>query len=818
MRLLLIYVFAILFCFACTPHKNTENDILEAIPDHTVLAIQINEYESLKSAIASNEPYNKLEHLRPIKSIVSKLETFNFLTNQTKGLLTFTANDNTTFDFTYITLDSIALIEVDEITNKHIEKITDNSNTITSYQFNDIHFYSAPYGSYSILSSSKTVLSSILNRDATSNNNLSINEFLNTANKEKLANIWIDLEHGRTLLQQILPQDQTDLDFASWLSLDITLKEQELQMNGVALPSMTPNYSLNLLNHTKPITNTLWKLSPNNATSVTSYGFEEYAAFVQNKKTEGFPINEQDSLLYTVEEIGIASYNKEDILFLRTFGTASLVDYIQNEKTATHEFSGHEILELKPQLGLFTALHPLIGNLSFNYASIVDNTIVFTKNQTGIESVISKISTGDTFDKTILFKNAEAKLTSSSSKMTISNLEGAGTYLKKSVSESLSNEFLKSNLKDYVFANQVIADKGFFHLNFLIKKITEEDEQHTVSPVFETQLQTDLATLPQFVTNHNNGKKEIIVQDQENTLYLISINGKILWKKQLNSNIQGKIHQVDLFKNGKLQLAFTTNNEFLILDRNGNEVQPFTMNYSGGNVNPLAVFDYEGRKDYRFVVTQENKVFMYNSKGEIVKGFTYTSAEGNIEGTPQHFRIGRKDYLVFKLANGLLRIVNRVGKTRIPVKEKFSFSNNPVQLYQNKFTFTTLDGSLVQIDTQGKVTSSKLQLTKDHGMDATSKTLAIMNDNILRIRDKKVELELGVYSKPEIFYLNDKIYVSVTDIQNQKIYVFDSQAKPIPDFPIFGSSSIDMADINNNKKVEFVFKDQENSIKVYKIR
>ena len=209
---------------------------------------------------------------------------------------------------------------------------------------------------------------------------------------------------------------------------------------------------------------------------------------------------------------------------------------------------------------------------------------------------------------------------------------------------------------------------------------------------------------------------------------------------------------------------------------------------------------------------------MYNSKGDIVKGFKYDIAEGNILDAPQHFRIGKKDYLVFKLDNGQLKITDRVGNTRVTVKDKFSFSDNDIKLYQNKFTFTSLDGNLFQIDTKGAISSSKLNLAKDHGMDATTRTLVVMNDNILKIRDKKIQLELGVYSKPTIFYLNDKIYVSVTDIQNQKIYLFDSQAESIPNFPIFGNSVIDMADINNNKKAELVFKDQENTIQVYKIR
>src|SRR5690606_17554609 len=104
------------------------------------------------------------------------------------------------------------------------------------------------------------------------------------------------------------------------------------------------------------------------------------------------------------------------------------------------------------------------------------------------------------------------------------------------------------------------------------------------------------------------------------------------WKKQLNGRVQGRIEQVDIYKNGRLQLAFTTHNQFLILDRNGKEVAPFTFTYEGGNLNPLAVFDYEQKKDYRFVVTQGTKLFMYNRQGEIVKGFKYTQADQPILG------------------------------------------------------------------------------------------------------------------------------------------------------------------------------------------
>ena len=74
-----------------------------------------------------------------------------------------------------------------------------------------------------------------------------------------------------------------------------------------------------------------------------------------------------------------------------------------------------------------------------------------------------------------------------------------------------------------------------------------------------------------------------------------------------------------------------------------------------------------------------------------------------------------------------------------------------------------------------------------------------------------------MYSKPKIFYIYDKIYVGVTDIQNQKVYLFDSQAVPISDFPVFGSSPIDLTDMKNDRKLEVVAQAQKNSIIVYQL-
>ena len=56
-------------------------------------------------------------------------------------------------------------------------------------------------------------------------------------------------------------------------------------------------------------------------------------------------------------------------------------------------------------------------------------------------------------------------------------------------------------------------------------------------------------------------------------MYLISLEGKLIWKKNIDSKIIGEIHQIDLYKNGRLQYAFNTENDFQIIDKNGKQVK-----------------------------------------------------------------------------------------------------------------------------------------------------------------------------------------------------------------------------------------------------
>ena len=81
-------------------------------------------------------------------------------------------------------------------------------------------------------------------------------------------------------------------------------------------------------------------------------------------------------------------------------------------------------------------------------------------------------------------------------------------------------------------AIQFIYDSNFAHVNGIIKKVKDRVSPNTVTEELNIKLESEILSNPQFVINHTTNQKEIIVQDVNNNLYLISNKGKVIWKKE----------------------------------------------------------------------------------------------------------------------------------------------------------------------------------------------------------------------------------------------------------------------------------------------
>ena len=373
-------------------------------------------------------------------------------------------------------------------------------------------------------------------------------------------------------------------------------------------------------------------------------------------------------------------HDTDDILVLKTIDASATREALRHQRNEVSSIRNIPVYEFSETDFFNTAFQPIFSVDSITRYAEIDDYFVFSSTVEALQFVISNYQNGNTFSQSDAFNSAMLYMSDESSFISVSN--------SKKLEQQYSEVFNISHPKSAIASNfisifQGINDDNFTHINGVTQQFRSRRIANTISEEFSVALDADIITDPQFVDNHQTRGKDIAVQDINNVLYLISNSGKILWKKQLNGTILGKIEQVDLYKNGRLQMAFATSKRVYVLDRNGNNVSPFPLKFNDDITQPLSVFDYDKNKRYRFMVTQGQNILLYDKTGKIVKGFNYRNS-GSIKTQPKHFRISNKDYIVFA-AGDKMQILDRRGKIRINTNDAFDFSGQPIYAYKKPF-------------------------------------------------------------------------------------------------------------------------------------
>ena len=468
-----------------------------------------------------------------------------------------------------------------------------------------------------------------------------------------------------------------------------------------------------------------------------------------------------------------------------------------------------EIIEMTAQFG---------EKVNVKWAAPIEDYLIFTEEETLMKNILGNFIDGNTLSNNLAYEELQDQLASNSSFLWIASTEKLFDLWKK---KGLKNKALDDiSSTDYpLITFQGVGEENFTHLHLRAQKNLSKNIGKGVKTEFNINLDKSAATNPQWVKNHRSKGMDLAIQDEANVLYLFSNNGSLYWKKQLPGKIIGPIQQVDLYKNKRLQMAFRTSDRLMVLDRNGNIVKPFDIKLpKNQNPQPLAVFDYDLNRNYRFLLGQDNSLVMYDNKGMKLSGFKLDKLSSNLLAAPKHIRIKSKDYLLLPLEDNTLKIVSRTGKNRVKVKEKIAFSGNQIYSYLNTFATTDQAGNLIQVDTKGNVVKTPLGLAQGHKIDATSKSMAFISDNILTIKGIPVTLPFGAYTQPKIFYINNTLYVTSTDQEAQKVYVYYSNGTAVEGFPVYGSSAADLSNIDKDTAVELSVRSENKEVLIYEFK
>ncbi len=271
----------------------------------------------------------------------------------------------------------------------------------------------------------------------------------------------------------------------------------------------------------------------------------------------------------------------------------------------------------------------------------------------------------------------------------------------------------------------------------------------------------------------------------------------------------GGIHQVDFYKNGKLQYMFNTAEQLHLIDRNGNYVERYPVSLRSSATAPMALFDYDNSRDYRiFVAGEDRKIYVYDIESNLVTGWKFGKSESKVTKAPQHFRIRDRDYIVFMDQNRSY-FLDRRGKERVKPKERVVFSpGNQFFLDMNireekpRWISTDTAGNVMCVYLDGSVarllehTASADHFFQMQDMDADGipdyvfadgNELSVLSPDGKRLFSYKVRDRISVM--PDIYkFSSSDIKIGLTDQSRNRIYLINADGSLYEGFPLEGST------------------------------
>jgi hypothetical protein len=804
-----------LILWNCNPISSKPSELIDWIPQNSSWVIQINDTNTLTSELTNNEVFKEIKLLN--KRLTADINNLLSGAPDVESLLCVTKVGKNPGALTHIykaPLDSTLMngpsIEYSKV-QINIEKRETNV------------LYSTNIEGYTLRSSSQLLIENCIRtsqQKSTSNSSELFKTIYATLDTNAPTSILVQPkveELIETMIGQtpLMPKVSHD-----WNAYDLSFEESGFSLDGLVAIQDSLGDPLGILKENEAYKILLDQLTPASSSAFLSIplnnALETEDAFKQWVLHHNIPLAHINlKALSTVDEIGWVQLASERVLLFHsqneTQAQGQLLPKLENAKR--YREVAYYPATLPNDLLVFA--EAIGGKIIPNWGAVIENFIVFAASEEAIKTVISSYKDGSTLSKNLVYNSFKENLASKSSIFWIAQTKALIDLWKNKNKKPWSQ--LDTESYPYL-AFQGAVENDFMHLHLRIHKNDLEVKQNDVSNQYLLQTESPLSAAPQWLKNHRTKGMDVLVQDVNNKLYLFSDKGNLYWKKQLPRQIQGSVQQIDLYKNKRLQMAFRTEDRFFVLDRNGKIVKPFSIKIPATDpIQPLAVFDYDQRRDYRFVLAQGKNVRMYDNKGKRVSGFTFKKTKTHIINPPVHIRIDKKDYIAVQEESGKLNLLNRVGKSRVKTKESIPFSGTPVSSYLKTFTTSDNEGNLVQIDTKGNVIKTPLGLVTDHTIVTTTKSLVTLSENILTIKGIPITLPYGRYTAPKIFYINNIIYVTTTDLDAQKVHLYFSNGTAVSGFPVYGTSAADLTNADADKAIELVVQAESNGMLIYEI-
>ena len=727
-------------------------------------------------------------------------------------------------------------------------------------------------------------IDNLLDRQKSIINDPILNEIITTGGKNETANIYVNTILLNNFISKYYSKnnDNNNINyFSNWMVLDFNYDIEKFNFNGFSNNNDTIVNFPKIVETQEPVNWSIMQILPNNTSSYISLAFNKSAEYDKSfcdylKQTGKYEEREQKiqeikkqtgidikSTFYKIpqDEICLATTiinennNYENTFLIFKIHSSSVVNQeldniikaltIKLNKT---QKSFKEKLEIDkntfidcfilpfdnmPEL-LFG---PIFKNCSGKYASCYKNHLIFANSKDALLKFIYDISLNNTLFTNIEHRKFLENFSEKSNSLFYFSFYKNYETFKNMFNQDIQDNLLKKQELIYKLGNfgyQIIKLNNKLYNNIVLKSI--KDFEIKSQTTWETTLDTTINIKPLIVLNHNTKTKEILVQDEKYSLYLLTSKGSIIWKIELEEPIIGDIKQIDYYKNNKLQYIFSTTTKIYIIDRLGNSVEKYPITLMANATAPMALFDYDNNKQYRIMIPcEDKKVYLYDINGSPKKDWKFDATENQVYNQICHYQIGNQDFIVFNDKYNAY-FLNRRGENRLNFATNFNFSKNNTIMLDNtgdkpRFVCTDEKGTIRLFNIDGSQDSLFIKefspnhyfVIKDIYGDNKNEYI-FADENKLEVYNNSNKLIFSYIFDSEISYMprfysfkEKEVKTGIVCKDDKKVFLLNNDGSLLDGFPLIGCSEFSISNLYNDKKNYLIVAGLNNLLYNYKI-
>ncbi len=766
-------------------------------------------------------------------------------------------------------------------------KTYDNTEVFTA-KSDSLTFYFSYNNDIFMACTDAILLDEAVRQSNTSNllNKSDFRNLYNTVNANSYANIYINHRTFNQLLSRIInPELRKRIsglsNYANWTELDLTFKPNELLINGFSYASDSTDNYLNIFKKQQLQKVTIDAACPINTSYLAVVSLSDSKTFLTDYETylraQGVEFYQRQSRLMEIQKQCATNF-AEVLLSVTDNEFASAFTTINKSNPEANRFfmararsiseSKEKLLKVMQTAAPDTKNDPyktktdlkfdqknsfeiykfpfpdfpsvlfgrLFSGIDCNYLTFYQDYLIWGDNLPAMKEYLSNMVRQSILKKDPAYQKFCENLNERTNFYLYANISKIiplrTTLLKSAIDSTLSTS--EESLRKFKSFGWQFSYTNQMFLNNMILKYdpVEKEEPQTV---WQSKLDSTLATKPLLVTNHRDPQnKEIITQDQANNLYLINKDGVALWKIDLGEPIISDIQQIDLYRNNKLQYLFNTRSKIYIVDRNGEMVKRFPISLKSKATNGVSALDYDNNRDYRFAVCCEDKnLYLFDRDGKPVSGLKFKGTEHEVTHPVHHVRINKKDYLVFA-DKYKTYFIDRQGATRLESNQHFEHSGNDliIETGGKPRVLATDNSGQVQIQYfDGKSeTLSFGKFSPNHFFEvadldgngisdfifADNSTLSVFTPDKKKITERK--FTAPITAKPNVYSFNKGNKIGVVTAADNHIYLIERNGKDYDGFPLQGQTAFTIGKLNpGNNYLNLIVGDSDGNLLNYRV-